>query len=315
VQQIGQAVLKGHGAFRAFVASDVLGRAGALAIVFVLAIAGATLPAAYVLGFTVAVICSAAFALTVALRAPLALTPTVPLSRVIHYSLPLFVGNAAQFLNYRMDVFFVKNYVGLSAVGVYTVAVGISQLLWLVPNALAAIVMRSVAAGGSRTAQLDQVALVNRFCLWFVAVSAVLLAALAAGGVAVVFGPGFQASVRPLLYLLPGTILFSQTVVLSSYLNGVARQLDTTMIACGALVLTVVFDVLLIPRYGVVGAAVASSLSYALSCVATVLTIRVRAPELKVYALVLVQPGDVARLRALVGQLRGRITMLWQPAP
>ncbi|HET7188104.1 MAG TPA: polysaccharide biosynthesis C-terminal domain-containing protein [Gemmatimonadaceae bacterium] len=307
-QQIGQAVLKGYGAFRAFAVSDVVGRGGALLIIVVLALAGTRLPAVYVVGFAAAVIVSATFAFLVAMRRPLPASPVVPLASVLRYALPLFVGNAAQFLNYRLDVFFVKNYVGLTGVGVYTVAVGITQLLWLVPNALAAIVMRSVAAGGTPSAVLQQVTLVNRFCLWFTAGSAVFVAALGMAVVPVVFGPGFAASVRPLLWLLPGTVLFSQTVVLSSYLNGIARQMDTTVIACGALVLTIALDLLLIPRHGVAGAAIASTLSYASSCIATAFAVRYRAPELAAATLVRAQPGDAARVRELLRHLRTRIT-------
>jgi O-antigen/teichoic acid export membrane protein len=314
VQQIGQAVLKGRGAFRAAAVSDITGRTGALLIGLALALAGVTMPAAYVLGFVLAVVASALLAVTVALRRPPDAAAAVPLGAVLRYSLPLFVGNASQFLNYRLDVFFVKYFLGLSGVGVYTVAVGISQLLWLVPNALAAIVMRSVAAGGPRATILEQVALVNRFCLWFTAGSAVVVAVLGIWAVSAVFGPGFEASVRPLLYLLPGTVLFSQTVLLSSYLNGIAKQMDTTLIACGALVLTVTFDLLLIPRYGVTGAAAASTLSYIASCVVTVIAVRRRAPELSVASLVWMQPGDAARIRTLVATLRSRLTAAQRPA-
>lgn len=315
VQQIGQAVLKGYGAFRAFALSDVLGRGGALVIVAVLALVGARAPAAYVLGFASAVIVSASFAFLVALRRSAPVSPAIRLANVLRYSLPLFVGNAAQFLNYRLDVFFVKNFVGLRGVGVYTVAVGITQLLWLVPNALAAIVMRSVAAGGTRSVILQQVALVNRFCLWFTAASAVVVAALGITVVPTVFGPAFAATVPPLLWLLPGTILFSQSVVLSSYLNGIARQMDTTIIACGALVLTVALDLQLIPRLGVTGAAIASTLSYASSCVVTAFAVRYRAPELRVATLLRPQSGDVARVRSLVGHLRSRIMNVMRPTP
>jgi Na+-driven multidrug efflux pump len=53
--------------------------------------------------------------------------------------------------------------------------------------------------------------------------------------------------------------------VLSSYLMGRGRPFETTLVSGVSAVGTIALDLVLIPRHGASGAAVASSLAYALS--------------------------------------------------
>ena len=62
------------------------------------------------------------------------------------YSLPLALGNSIQFLNYRLDLFVLNRFHGLYTVGVYTLAVSLAQLLWLVPANLATLILNRAAA-------------------------------------------------------------------------------------------------------------------------------------------------------------------------
>ncbi|HEU0299093.1 MAG TPA: polysaccharide biosynthesis C-terminal domain-containing protein, partial [Longimicrobium sp.] len=214
---------------------------------------------------------------------------------IVAYSFPLFVGNLVQFLNYRLDIFFVKEMVSLRAVGIYTVAASLGQVLWLVPMALAQLVMRQVAAEGTGAPVLARVAEINRQCLYLGVAAAASLAAVARFALGPVFGAGFEASFGPLALLLPGIVLFAPTIILSAYLNGIHRQVVTTWVACGSLAATVALNLLLIPRIGVAGAAVASTASYTLSSVATVAFALRAAPGWSLADLFVPRRADLSR--------------------
>ena len=47
------------------------------------------------------------------------------------------IGNVLQFFNYRLDIFFVNYFLGVTSVGLYTVGVAIAELLWYIPDAIA----------------------------------------------------------------------------------------------------------------------------------------------------------------------------------
>lgn len=315
LQQLLQGTAKGRSRFLSFGLSEVITRAGTLLLVVLLAVGAVRDPVVYLGAALAATVVSVAVLATDGLRGGTTAGATggatggaLPLRAIVVYSLPLYVGNLVQFLNYRLDVFFVKAVVGLDGVGRYLVAVSLAQTLWLVPNALAALVLRAVAADPASPATRSVVALVTRGCLAVSAVGAIVIALLAGPGVQAIFGQAFESSVPALLLLLPGVALFSVVVTLSAYLNGLGRQALTTWVSCGALVVTIVLNALLVPRLGIAGAALASSASYLASAVATMWIVHRLTPELRIRELLLPGRADLVRLQTLVRQRPARRT-------
>jgi O-antigen/teichoic acid export membrane protein len=80
-----------------------------------------------------------------------------------------------------------------------------------------------------------------------------------------VFGADFGAA-RPIVLLLaPGVLATAVSILLTSYVAGVGRYQINTAAGIMGLLVTVVACWLLIPRWGIMGAAVAASLSYIIS--------------------------------------------------
>ncbi len=77
--------------------------------------------------------------------------------------------------------------------------------------------------------------------------------------------PAFEQSLPPLFVILPGVVALSQTKVVSSYLAGLGLTAITSYANVGSLVVNVVANLVLIPAFGIVGAAAASLISYSLS--------------------------------------------------
>jgi O-antigen/teichoic acid export membrane protein len=195
------------------------------------------------------------------------------LREVATYAFPSHLGNLAQFLNYRVDVFLVGFLVGVQGVGLYTVAVTLAQVVWLISNAAASVLLPKVAsvqdAVGENVARTVRV---TRLTFWFSLGAGGLLALSAHPLVTLVFGSEFRGSLPPLLVLLPGVVALSTVITLAAYLAGIGRPQLNLLVAVAALVVTVTLDLVLIPRYGIVGAAWASTLSYVTT---TILTARI----------------------------------------
>jgi O-antigen/teichoic acid export membrane protein len=93
-------------------------------------------------------------------------------------------------------------------------------------------------------------------------VTVVLAAVIGAPLLPVVFGSAYQSSVVPFLWLLPGAIGFAASIVLSNALIAVARPGLSSFGPVVSLVVGIVADLLLIPRFGASGAAAAACLAY-----------------------------------------------------
>ena len=308
-QQFAQAVAKGKGEFRAYAISDVVTRSVTLAAAVILLFRGVTDPEAYVVSLGIGTM------LAVVLLTAVVASPgppgELPIRSMVLYSLPLFLGNLVQFLNYRIDIFFLQSFAGLSAVGTYTVAVWFAQIVWLVPNAIGSLILRAAAEAPDRRGAVEQVAMVNRGCF---ALSAVMgIGLLVVGWVLIppLFGSDFRQSLPALLLLMPGTVLFCPTILLSAYLNGIQRQAVTTWVACGALVITLVLNVLLVPRLGIAGAALTSSCSYAVSTIATVYVVLRGHPGLTLRDLFLPDRVDIS---LVLDAIRSRVRRTRKPA-
>ena len=77
-----------------------------------------------------------------------------------------------------------------------------------------------------------------------------------------VYGPAFSAAVIPALILLGGLVGEGVAGVVSAYLYGVGRPGANSLGVGVAVLVTVVLDLTLIPRYHVIGASVASAAAY-----------------------------------------------------
>lgn len=188
------------------------------------------------------------------------------------YSAPCYLGNLAQFLNYRLDVFFVSALIGQGAVGLYVLAVNLAQLLWLLPYAVSTVLLPKVAGNQQLTATNAFLsAQAARLSFWVSLMAGIFLSLLVIISLPLVYGQAFRSSVAPFLWLVPGVVAMGHTFVLASYIAGIGKPQINLFISLVGLLVTVTLDLLLIPHFHIVGAALASTVSYSVS---TMLTIR-----------------------------------------
>lgn len=180
---------------------------------------------------------------------------------LVRYGRRAHLANTLQFLNYRLDVLLVNAYLGPVGVGIYTVSTRMAELVWQVPDSIAFVLLPRSAASREGVASLPRRAYGVTSLASLVAV--IGLAALGNAVIPFLFGEDFASAYRPLLLLLPGTMLLAQAKVLSSVIAGRGFPHFNAYIAGVGVVVTVVLDVLLIPRWGMNGAATATTASYA----------------------------------------------------
>ncbi len=169
-------------------------------------------------------------------------------------------GNLLQLLNYRLDQYIVRAYVGLAGVGVYAVSASMTEAIFVMANAVALVLLPRLTADEDEAHWMAPLAARNTMAL--AAAGAIALAVAAPVLVPLAFGEQYEDSVRPLWLLLPGTVALCGSKVLTSYVFSKGQPLVNTGITMVSLVVTVTADLLLIPWLDVNGAAIASSLAY-----------------------------------------------------
>ncbi len=192
------------------------------------------------------------------------------LAPTLSYGWRAQIGSMLQFFNYRLDVFIVNYLVGVEQVGIYGVGVSLAEMLWQWPNAVGFAFFPR--ASSSRPEEVDRLTpRVLGSTLLLTAMGAVALAIVGPYAIRLVFGAAFEGAYVPMLILLPGVVLLGGGKVLSSAIAGRGHPGLNSINSAAALVVTLAGNLLLVPRYGIAGAALASSLAYSVNFVLAVL--------------------------------------------
>jgi O-antigen/teichoic acid export membrane protein len=184
------------------------------------------------------------------------------LRQALAYGLRIYPAGIMQYLNLRFDQFLVESLAGTNALGLYAVVVSLTEAAWQVPIALSTALFSRVSATSDR--QADRVTpRVLRLTLIVTLLEVVALFLLGRPLIRLLFGAEFEAALPALYWLLPGTLLYAMPRVLEGDLAGRGYPSIPSLAVGVAVMVTVVLDLFWIPRWGIVGAARASSLAYA----------------------------------------------------
>jgi len=196
------------------------------------------------------------------------------LRALLGFGLRGHVGSVLQFFNYRLDLFLVNHYLAAAAAGIYTISTRLAEILWHLPNAVGFVIFPRAAS----RAPEEMRRFTPRICAVTMALTLVGaggLALLAGPAIRILFGAGFEGAYRPMLALLPGVVLLGGGKVLTNEISGRGFPHYNSWNSGISLVVTIVLCVALIPRHGILGAALASSAAYAVSFVVAVIFYRV----------------------------------------
>jgi O-antigen/teichoic acid export membrane protein len=221
------------------------------------------------------------------------------------YGLRVHPANILGYLGYRLDVFLVDGYKGAAAVGLYGAGVVITEGLWMPSQAVSTALFPTIAAETSESARRSITPFVARSTLWLTAILGGILILAAGPVVELLYSSRFSASAAVVRILVPGIVLFSAARILGNDLAARGRPLVNSTIAAVSVVCNIVLNVLLIPRYGIDGAAWASTGAYSLVFLATAAIYR-KVTHVPLRALVVPSRGDGTRYVRLFKRAAGR---------
>lgn len=174
----------------------------------------------------------------------------------------------------RFDVYTVNVLIGSAGVGFYSLSTSLAEKLWVPLNAI-------YASSAGTIAQLprDEAALltakVTRTSVLLMLIMAIPFALVSPWLLPFLYGAEFSASVLPLIILLGGTLGFSAMMIVNTYILGqMQRPGLLSMVAWLQLGISIPLYIVLIIWQGIIGAAIASSLTYLIATVTTLFIFR-----------------------------------------
>jgi O-antigen/teichoic acid export membrane protein len=180
--------------------------------------------------------------------------------RVTAFALAVHAGTIAAYLNYRVDEFIIAALLPVEQLGLYAIAVGLVERIWIIPGSVATVLLPHLTNRRGGDAAVS--AVICRHVAMWTAVTCGFVYVVADPLVTILFSPSFAGAVAPLRWLLPGILTLSIGKVLVGELLARERARYTVFASGAAVVANVAGNLLLVPRMGISGAALASSVSY-----------------------------------------------------
>jgi O-antigen/teichoic acid export membrane protein len=182
------------------------------------------------------------------------------------YSLPLTVGQLASFLYRSVDVFLLLYFVGSESVAAYGVAYALAQLIGAFSTAFSYL-SDPVSSQLEADDRIDEALSVQRtVARWLVIVSigaAVPMAVYAADFIRLVYRPAYAVAGPALAVLAVGFALKNVLLTHGSIVDALGRSKLAAFNTTAAGVANLAANLVLIPRYGALGAGIATTLSFA----------------------------------------------------
>jgi O-antigen/teichoic acid export membrane protein len=181
----------------------------------------------------------------------------------LRFGVKVYLANLTRLANLRLNAFLLAALTaeGTRAAGIYSVASSIAELLLFFPLSIRRSLFPMVATSNTETAdRLTSTAC--RHTLFLTVLAALGFALIGPFAIPHLYGPEFREAIAPLMVLLPGIVLLAQARIFYGDLAGRGKPGVNSICVAVALVAMAVLNLLLIPPYGVMGAAMASTGAY-----------------------------------------------------
>ena len=226
--------------------------------------------------------------------------------QLVSYGSRAYPASLTGFFNYRADTYIIQAMMATAAVslGLYSLAVTMAELIFFIPDSVTMILLPRVA-GASEQEAAEMLGRVSRMTVLISICCAIALVPTAWLGINLVL-PAYRDCLPAFLVLLPAVVALCVAKVMNSYIGGRGRPGPISAGAAVALVFNVAANLVLIPAWGIVGAAMASLLSYTVLAI-LMLAVACRLSHRAPFELVVPRLGDVRAAWALATHVRVKL--------
>ena len=176
------------------------------------------------------------------------------------YGCRYFFARFAQFLNMQIGTLIIAFLGTKQEIGFFATSMALVANMTVLSEIIGAVLLSRVVANQEKSLFLSAKAV--RTVFWVVLFAGLLLVLILKPFIRIVFSAKFLPVYVPVLYLLPGMMIRTCSKTLGVYINGIGKPgVNSIAIICAVLTNILLMSILL-PIYGVTGAAVAASIGY-----------------------------------------------------
>jgi O-antigen/teichoic acid export membrane protein len=181
---------------------------------------------------------------------------------MLHFGSYLQIANIVQLFNYRLSYYFIENFIGRSAVGIYSAGAQLSEGLWLTGKSMSIVQYSKLSNTEDREYSKNITLAFGKISFLITLFLLIILILIPQNVFSFLFGKDFHELPIVIISLASGILFFSLSFSLSSYFSGIGKPYHNSISSAIGLLFTVVLGLILIPRYKLAGAGITASAAY-----------------------------------------------------
>lgn len=172
-----------------------------------------------------------------------------------------------QFLNYRLSYFFILYYEDITSVGLFSVAIVVSESIWLMAKSITTVQYSKIVNLDNPKGAIELTKKSAKLSLFATLLVLVVVALIPSEVFGFVFGKDFSTIKQLLFLLMPGILSMAVSNVYGHYFAALNQMRVLIVKSTIGLVFTVLLSIILIPLWSLKGACIVTSVSYLSSSV------------------------------------------------
>ena len=218
------------------------------------------------------------------------------LFKLMHFGFFPMIALLMTILNYRIDVIMLHHYSNITdaMVGVYSIGLSLSDKIALIPDTLKGVLVSKLAKGADE----HEVAKVSRMGMWISVLISIIMFLIGKPFISIFYGKEFIDALWIIVITAIGTISIVYFKIIGQYnIINKKQKLNVLMLSI-AIVVDVVFNLILIPIWGIVGAAIATTIGN-IDCCIVFMIYFCKTTQIRLGEMMLPQKNDIKIIRKM----------------
>lgn len=214
---------------------------------------------------------------------------------VFRFGIKSYFQNMIGFLHNRIDLFMIAYFLVPAQIAFYDISVIVGEMLFFLPQSITFVILpKLVKLNDEEKAQV--VAQTGRIAFALTVVLSVGLVLFGERLIELVYGKNYGEAFLPLCFMLPGLILSCSNSVIVPYYTSRHKQKVTIVVSIISLISNIILNFYMIPLYGIIGAAISTSITYSLFSL-VLLSLFYYENNIHLKDMIIVQSKDILLLR------------------
>lgn len=178
----------------------------------------------------------------------------------LKYGMPLYLAGFFIYLNYKVDQIAIRQWLGNSALGIYSIAVHLADLAFIFPDSIkAAFEGRLYSCKKEEKKQIS--AQIIKFA-FYITLIICIIGILCKPLVTILYGIEYEEAGMAMVILLIGISFVAIGKVAPAYFCTEGKTKIHLKVSSAVLIINIILNYILIPQIGINGAAIASTIAY-----------------------------------------------------